>query len=262
MAAAADFYRSPRLAYGYAHHRPPVHQQVIARLHARLALFDKLPRALDIGCGAGLSTAALLPLAHQVTGIEPIIEMLAHRRSVTTQAQFVAAKAEQLPFASHSFDLLTAAGALNYADLKMFFHEAVRVLDADGVLVIYDFSEGRRLQADPRLENWYAAFKQRYPAPPGYAMDVRALEYQKYDLRLDAYEEFEVAVPLTCASYLRYVLSETSVELAVSRGTQEKEIRDWCEASLREIFGDEICDVYFDAYLAVIRRSSSDPSVC
>jgi SAM-dependent methyltransferase len=255
MRATIDFYRSPRLAYGYAHHRPPVHQHLITRLREHLALPNKLHRALDIGCGAGLSTAALAPMVENAFGIEPIIEMLAHRSSVTIQAQFVAAKAEQLPFASHSFDLLTAAGALNYADLKMFFPEAVRVLDADGVLVIYDFSEGRRLQADSRLENWYAAFKQRYPVPPGYALDIRALEYQKYDLRLDVYEEFEVAVPMTCTGYLHYVLSETSVELAISRGAQEKEIRHWCEETLREIFTDQPREVFFDACLAVIRRS-------
>ncbi|HEY6495509.1 MAG TPA: hypothetical protein VIZ43_19700, partial [Trebonia sp.] len=57
-------YENERLAAGYAFDRPPVHDQVLrsARLTAPAA------RALDVGCGAGLSTAALIPLARQVIG--------------------------------------------------------------------------------------------------------------------------------------------------------------------------------------------------
>ena len=253
MRASTESYRSPRLAYSYAHHRPPVHPHIIEKLREQLGLRAKLNRALDIGCGAGLSTAALAPLANETIGIEPIIEMLAHRAAVTTQADFFVAKAEQLPFANNSFDLLTAAGALNYADLTQFFPEAVRVLKADGALVIYDFSEGRKLQNDARLENWYAVFKQRYPAPPGYALNIRVMDFGRYGLRLDSYEEFTIAVPMTHESYLQYALSETSVELAISNGASEIEIRNWCHEALIEIFGDDVREVFFDAYIACVK---------
>ncbi|MEU0557189.1 hypothetical protein [Dactylosporangium sp. NPDC006015] len=48
-------YDSERLAAAYAFDRPPVHQQILrsARLDRRAR------RALDVGRGAGLSTAAL-----------------------------------------------------------------------------------------------------------------------------------------------------------------------------------------------------------
>ena len=256
MAASTEFYKSSRLAYGYAYHRPLVHAGIIERVREQLGLKTKLSRALDIGCGAGLSTAALQPLANEVIGIEPIIEMLAHREAVTTTAQFVIAKAEQLPFADHSFELMTAAGALNYADLDQFFPEAVRVLTPNGMLVIYDFSEGRRLVNDPRLEDWYATFKQRYPAPSGYALDVETLNYNRYGLKLHAYEIHEVAVPMTLNSYLQYALSETSVELAISHGTPEAEIHNWCHSTLSTIFDETPRDVLFDAYIAYVNRKS------
>ena len=61
-------YDSERLAAAYAFDRPPVHGQIL-----RAARLDRqADRALDVGCGAGLSTAALAPLARQVTGLEPI----------------------------------------------------------------------------------------------------------------------------------------------------------------------------------------------
>jgi predicted TPR repeat methyltransferase len=61
-------YDSERLAAGYAFDRPPIHEQILRS--ARLA--RQADQALDVGCGAGLSTAALAPVARQVTGLEPV----------------------------------------------------------------------------------------------------------------------------------------------------------------------------------------------
>ena len=255
MAASTDVYQSTRLARGYAYDRPPVHPAIIAKLREHLQLTEPLARALDIGCGAGLSTAALETVAASVVGIEPVAPMLQFRAAVTTTAHFAVARAEQLPFAAQSFDLLTAAGSLNYADLSLFLPEAARVLKAKGVLAIYDFSEGQRLRGDTRLEEWYAAFKQRYPSPPGYALDVRVLPYENYGLRFDGYHELEVAVPMTHSSYLRYALSETSVEQALSRGEKEADIEAWCRETLAAIFGDKPREVFFDAYITHVSRA-------
>ena len=61
-------YDSERLATAYAYDRPPIHEQIL-----RSAGLDRqVDRALDVGCGAGLSTAALAPVARQVIGLEPI----------------------------------------------------------------------------------------------------------------------------------------------------------------------------------------------
>src|ERR1700744_6589981 len=117
-------YDSERLAAGSAFDRPPVHEQVLhsARLTGQQAW------ALDVGCGAGLSTAALAPLAQRVTGVEPVPAMLAHRRTVAPTAQFVIGRAERLPFTDGSFDLVTAAGSLNYTELAAARAERARVL--------------------------------------------------------------------------------------------------------------------------------------
>jgi ubiquinone/menaquinone biosynthesis C-methylase UbiE len=107
-------YDSERLAAGYAFDRPPIHEHIL-----RSARLDRqADRALDVGCGAGLSTAALGSLARQVVGLEPVSTMLGHRQTVAPLARFVIGQAERLPFATGSFDLVSAAGSLNYADLS------------------------------------------------------------------------------------------------------------------------------------------------
>jgi SAM-dependent methyltransferase len=252
--AANNVYDSPRIAMGYAFDRPPVHPHVIRAIGEHLCIAGRLTRALDVGCGAGLSTAALDPLARTVVGLEPVPIMLTHSRAVAPRAAFLIGQAERLPFQAESFDLVTAAGSLNYVDLDVFLPDVARVLMPAGVLVIYDFSAGRRLRDSDSLGAWYEAFERRYPPKPGYNLDVRGLAYALSGLRLDAYEEFEVAVPMTLGSYLPYVMSETGVEMAMARGVAEGEIRGWCESTLREVLDDTPRDVLFDAYVAYVRR--------
>ncbi len=254
QADSASIYDSARLAKSYAYHRPPVHPAIIRKIGERLGITEKLPCALDVGCGAGLSTAALEPLAEILVGVEPVPAMLAYSHVVAPKVTFLVGHAERLPVASRSFDLITAAGSVNYANLDLFFPEVERVLTETGVLVIYDFSAGRRFAEDDSLERWYAEFERRYPPQPGYALDVTALDYSQYGLRLSRYEPLEVALPMTFDSYLAYALSEASVEQAIQHGVPEAEIRDWCQRTLAEVFADSAREVIFDAYLACITR--------
>lgn len=250
-------YDSSRLAAAYAFNRPPVHQHIIKRIQASLRINGRRARALDIGCGAGLSTAAIAPLAESVIGLEPAPAMLAHSREVAPRASFLVGQAERLPFRDGAFDLMTAAGAINYADLDLFLPEAARALAPGGLFIIYDFSAGRRFRESGLLDEWYAAFELHYPAPPGYALDVQGIACNRFGLRLDGYEAFEVAVPMTLDSYLSYALSETSVESAISRGVPEAEIRDWCQSTLANVFGDAPQEVLFDAYVAYVSHEGS-----
>lgn len=252
----ARLYHSTRLAAGYARSRPPVHARVIEMVSRR---FEELGigrarLALDLGCGTGLSTAALEPLAARAMGLEPALPMLAHHAVVAPRAAFVAARAEELPFRDGAFDLLAAAGSLNYTNLALVLPEAARVLEPDGAFLIYDFSAGRRLVDDPRLDRWFASFERRYPFPPGYEMDVKELGFAEAGLRLVRFEEFHVAVAMTAETYQAYAMSETNVEEAVSSGAvPEAEIAAWCRETLRPIFESGARDVLFDAYVAYIR---------
>ena len=123
------------MSAGYATSRPAVHPHVIERVRRHLGLDRKVSRALDVGCGAGLSTKPLEEIAECCIGIEPVEAMLAWTRSTAPDAHFLVGAAEAIPIAGRSIDILTAAGSLNYADFDLFFPEAARVLKERGVLV-------------------------------------------------------------------------------------------------------------------------------
>lgn len=253
--SSKSVYDNPRMAAAYAFARPPVHDAIVAAIRDHLAIAVPVERALDVGCGAGRSTAALGALAQHTAGVEPVAPMLAHRDRVAPGAWFAIAEGEALPFVARSFDLVTAAGSINYTQPEHFLKETARVLRPHGVLVIYDFSEGRRFPTTRLLDEWYAAFERRYPPQPGYALDPRSLPFAQAALRLDDYQELEIDLRMSVESYVRYVMSESGVALAIARGTDEHDIETWCDRTLRPVFGDESRRVVFDAYVAYVRPS-------
>ena len=253
--AMTSVYDSERLAAGYAFDRPPIHERILGS--ARFT--GKVDRALDVGCGAGVSTAVLAPLARQVIGLEPVSAMLAHRRTVAPGARFVIGRAERLPFADGSFGLVTAAGSLNYTDLPLALAEIARVLTADGTFRLYDFSSGRQSASGPELADWYALFEERFPQPPGWVpFDVRELPLGAYGLRLADFTDAETRLPMTLDAYLRYALSEVNVDTAITRGAcSAEEARDWCRATLEPVFAGGEVTVVIPGYVATLASAAS-----
>jgi SAM-dependent methyltransferase len=249
------------LAAGYALSRPAVHPLVIERIdqHLRpgtdkLQPGQKIARALDIGCGSGLSTQPLHRLAVQAFGIDVAEAMLAWASSVAPHAHFAAGRAEALPIRSASIGLITAAGSLNYAGLDLFFPEAVRVLAPGGVLVIYDFSPGRAFPDSVSLDEWFSAFMSRYPPPQDEALELSPQRLAQLTrlFHVQSHEDFEIALTLSPAFYLDYVLTETNVAHAVKNGATLEDIRDWCEDTLAPVFSARSREVLFRGYIAYL----------
>ncbi len=83
------------MAAGYAKARPPVHEKVLGMVRGRMGAVG---RALDVGCGAGLSTKPLTGWCGECTGLEPAIAMLPYAAAAVPGARFVGGQAEALPF--------------------------------------------------------------------------------------------------------------------------------------------------------------------
>jgi ubiquinone/menaquinone biosynthesis C-methylase UbiE len=244
---------SGQMAAGYARSRPAIHVHIVDRLRVALGLAVPVERALDVGCGAGLSTAALGGHARRLLGIDPSHAMLRHASASVPAAHFVAAVAEALPVRERSIDLMTAAGSLNWVDLPRFFAEVTRVLTPGGTLAIYDFAPGREFRGDDRLSTWFAEFARRYPPAAARAIVPEALELEPHGLRLRSHEPLVVGLVLDPGFYLDYVMTETNVAEAVRAGASRHDIREWCRHTLAAVFPDAR-EVLFRAYLALVRR--------
>jgi hypothetical protein len=122
------------------------------------------------------------------------------------------------------------------------------------VLVIYDFSEGRRFRDSSALDEWYGAFLRRYPKPVGSAREISPETLAcAPGFRVCGSERFEMGLPLDPAFYLDYVMTETNVTSAVQRGAEKSGIRAWCGQTLAPVFGGAAREVLFRGYVAYLR---------
>jgi SAM-dependent methyltransferase len=182
--------------------------------------------------------------------------MLTHRRTTAPDASFVIGQAERLPYAAGSFDLVAAAGSLNYADLSQALPEIARVLAGEGRFLLYDFSTGRSSVGGDGLARWFDSFERRFPWPPGWEpIDVHGLPLARYGLRLTGYKDTEIGLPMGLDAYLRYMLSEVNVDDAIARGAcGADEAREWCSETLRPVFAAGDVTVLIPGYIATLAR--------
>jgi SAM-dependent methyltransferase len=243
-----ELFDGPAMAAGYATDRPPVHPHLVDRLQGSAAWPGPVPRAVDVGCGAGASTAALAGLAEMTLGVDPSVAMAAAARRTVAGSTFVVAGAEALPCAAGSVDLLAAAGALNFADLAAFARDADRVLTDCGVIVVSDYSFGRPVAGG--AVDFPERFATRWPRPR--AARVDAGSFASTPFRIASDDRFVVTLPMTYDGYLAYAMTDTGVADAVAGGVPADEIRSWCAVALAG-FGAER-PVAFDATLLVVTR--------
>jgi len=243
------------MAVGYARHRPPVHERVFELLELGAGTL-RVHRALDLGCGAGVSTRVLQPRASEVIGLDPSPSMLEWAKKLLASAGFVAARAEAIPIADGTVDLVTAAGSLNYSASESFFNETARVLNSEGSLLVYDFEPGRSFRDAPGLDRWFEEFSLRYPWPHADGREVQpeTLETESDKFRLVRAERFRIPIAMTRAAYADYMMTETNVAAAVARGVSAQEIRQWCGETLRSIWSNEPKEILFFGYWAQLRR--------
>lgn len=88
---------------------------------------------LDVGCGAGQTLIAneFRP-GTRAYGVDPEIGALSLGKTLTNEVEFAAAVAEQLPFASGSFDFVLSRVALPYTNIPVAAREIARVLRPGG----------------------------------------------------------------------------------------------------------------------------------
>jgi SAM-dependent methyltransferase len=215
----------------YRRGRPDHHRQAVAAIRGMIGR-RHTRTALDVGCGTGLSTAALATMADFTVGLDAAPAM-AEIATAEAKLRCVVALGERTPFREGSFDAITVASTLHWVDQAGFFEECRRLLDRGGWLAIYDhFFVG--LQDRPDFLEWVrGVYFARYPSPfRGGAFGPDSPGPPGVGRVGDAH--YEDNRPMTRRELVEYHLTQSNVLMAVGEGRETvAAARAWLDAELQ-----------------------------
>jgi ubiquinone/menaquinone biosynthesis C-methylase UbiE len=151
---------------------------------------------LDIGCGAGQTLiAAELGRGRTAVALDVDHGALALGRTLTDALDFVAGRAEVLPFGAARFDLVISRVALPYADIPRATREMARVLRPGGRcwLVLHPPSFARRELADAARDGRVrGVLYQLYVLANGIALELLGRQFA-YPLKRARFESVQTS---------------------------------------------------------------------
>jgi ubiquinone/menaquinone biosynthesis C-methylase UbiE len=250
---------SKRIAEGYAK-RPWLHKSVMDALRTDLGLSAdyRYKNGLDVGCGAGLSTKALRLICDKVTGTDIAEAMVEACRDIYGEDgaySFYTAKAEETMIPSEKYDIVTAAGCINWVDEKRFMENMKEVVADNGMIVIYDFGITDRMKDNSDYTTWYRdEYLAKFPKPPR-----KENKWTQQDLLeglvMEKQTEYDMEYAFNLDSFVDFMMIQSNVNSRVESGEiAEEEARSWMKQSLSKIFGDQEKTLIFYGYSWYIRK--------
>lgn len=158
-----NYFASLETAKRYATSRPYFHPVVMEQLQAQGI---HAHRALDVGCGTGLSSRALSKIADHIIGFDLAEAMVTFAQQEAQNEDYLTASGEEFPFPATYFDLVTVSSVFHWLDRKKFMAQTHRVLKPGGHLVVYDNYFQSQMQEDAHFQDRFkSAYFTRYPSP-------------------------------------------------------------------------------------------------
>lgn len=246
---------SKRIAEGYAK-RPWLHKEVMEQIKKDCDI-ECFENGLDVGCGAGLSTKALRLLCNHVTGTDISSQMIAVCKSIYEESSytFYVSKAEENQIPAQPYDIITAAGVMNWVDKDLFLDNAEKILNDNGLIVIYDFWIIDRMKNVPAYTEWYQEkYLKMFPKP--YRKEY---VWKQDDLPSSFVMEnkvsYELTYEFTVDEFIDFMMIQSNVNEKIERGENSvDEVRGWMESSLQPIFNGEKQTLIFEGYNWYIRK--------
>ncbi|MGL6209358.1 MAG: class I SAM-dependent methyltransferase [Paracoccaceae bacterium] len=120
-------------------------------------------RLLDVGCGAGMAAMFAADRGARVAGIDAAAPMLDIARERVPEGDFRLGDLEELPFADHSFDVVTGFNAFQFAGNPLrALQEARRVVRPGGTVAMMLWGRPEGMEAMSLV----AALRPLLPPPP------------------------------------------------------------------------------------------------
>ena len=242
-----NYFDPKNAAERYSKGRPYFHSNTISHIQKHLNLSHKLDKALDIACGTGLSSNALLDIAVNVFATDSSEEML--KRALSPgKINYSSAQAENQPFLNNEFDLITVCSGVHWFNIDKFLTEANRLLTTKGWLVLYDNFFISEMKDVDDFSKWYPeVYLKKFPAPKrnssyNWSNDNLAPK----DFMLDKEEEFKNPITYTKDELVLYLTTQSNITAATSSGQiTYREVEEWLANELSPFYSANTRRIFY-----------------
>ena len=160
-----NYFNPKSAAERYSKGRPDFHSNTIKHIKEYLHLDKKLDNVLDVACGTGLSSKALLEISVNVYGTDISQEML-KLALLPDKIKYALAPAEMQPFPDKTFDLITVSSGVHWFDIDKFLAEANRLLKSKSWLILYENHFIAEMIGHDNFSSWYPnVYIKKFPSP-------------------------------------------------------------------------------------------------
>lgn len=259
-----NYFEPENAAERYAKGRPDFHENTIEKIKQDLHIENKLEKALDIACGTGLSTNALLLIANKVFGTDSSEEMLKYAVSKNNNdnrdnISYSVSAAENQPFPDNEFDIITVCSAIHWFNIDDFLVEANRLLKDGCYLILYDNFFISEMKGNEIFKNWFPdVYLNRFPSPSrNNNYDWTNDNLKKSNFILENEVSFKNEVSFTKEELILYFTTQSNITAAVEKGSNYKEIENWLNIELSNFFKDNnvIKTIYFGNRIKYLKRN-------
>ena len=246
---------SQRIAEGYAR-RPWLHKEVIEQIKKDCDI-KQLKNGLDVGCGAGLSTKALRILCEHVTGTDISSEMITVCKKIYKDSSytFYVSKAEENKIPLMPYDIITAAGVVNWVNKDLFLKNAEKILSNNGLIVVYDFWITDRMDNIFEYTEWFQnKYLKMFPKP-----NWKECVWEQNDLteafKMENRITYDLKHEFSLDEFIDFMMIQSNVNEKIERGVLSvEEVRSWMISSLQPIFNGKKRTLLFEGYNWYIRK--------
>ena len=236
-----NYFNPKAAAERYSKGRPDFHRNTINHIKDYLHLHKRLNNALDIACGTGLSTKALLEIATNVYGTDISEEML-KLASQSDKIHYSIASAEQQPFADNKFDLITVSSGVHWFDIDKFLLEANRLLKSMSWLVLYENYFISEMVGNENFINWFPnVYLKKFPTPArnnAYSWTKENLASKNFNFVNE--EIFKNAIVFNKKQLVLYFTTQSNIIAAVEKNqTTYEQVENWLDQEFASFFDNE-----------------------
>ncbi len=169
---------------------------------------------------------------------------------------FFACTAEEIPCPTIAYDIVTAAGVVQWVKRDAFLRNLYRIMCADGVALIYDFCISDRM-ADCEAYTlwWHEQYLKEFPKPYRNEQVWTQADVEPAGFTIVNQTPLELPYMFDLDSFIKFMMIQSNVNARIENGEKSTSgVRQWFYETLTDIFDFGKRTAVFTGYSWILQR--------